>query len=79
MLRKFLLLCLMVILIQEAAAVSLTVYSEFKVAYYMALARYADHHLPPPAGALAVSPEAVPAGTAPPEPRHLRVVEKESA
>lgn len=50
-----------------------------EVAYYMALARYADHHLPPPAGALAVSPEAVPAGTAPPEPRHLRVVEKEGA
>ncbi len=52
-----------------------------EVAYYMALARYAEQHLPPPAGALAVSPDAVPAGSGPPpaESRRLRVVEKEGA
>ncbi len=51
-----------------------------EVAYYMALARYADQRLPP-GGAMAASREAVPAGTAAPpaESRRLRVVEKEGA
>jgi hypothetical protein len=48
-----------------------------EVAYYMALAKLADEFLPDKTPAAAA--EAVPAGAAPAEPRHLRVVEKEGA
>jgi len=49
-----------------------------EVAYYMSLAKLADEHLPDRTGPAAAA-EPVPASTAPAEPRHLRVVEKEGA
>jgi hypothetical protein len=48
-----------------------------EVAYYMALARLADQHLPERAGPEAAQP--VPAGAGTGDTRHLRVVEKEGA
>ncbi len=47
-----------------------------EVAYYMALSRLADEHLPDRAGPVSAA-QPVPAGT--PDTRHLRVVEKEGA
>lgn len=48
-----------------------------EVAYYMALAKLADEHLPQRAGPVAAQP--VPAGAGTGDARHLRVVEKEGA
>ncbi len=48
-----------------------------EVAYYMALAKLAEEHLPERAGPVAAQP--VPAGAGPGDARHLRVVEKEGA
>ncbi len=49
-----------------------------EVAYYMALAKLADEHLPERAGPVAAA-QPVPAGAGTGDARHLRVVEKEGA
>ncbi len=49
-----------------------------EVAYYMALSRLADEHLPDRAGPVA-APQPMPVGAGTGDARHLRVVEKEGA